>query len=1032
MGSSLRLSRSIVRAALLAALAGAWAPGTRGATCPVPAPVLTGPSEVQAGESYALSWSNVFTVPTASSVNYYVVERALDAGFTSGLDQTTTQRSAITLTPGAAGATVLYHRILVKSSCPTASAVAIVSNVVAVPVDTVCNVPPSVGELSVSPPSPPAYSIWVITWNTLGSGPGPGGGPTGLSFRIRQTSAASANANEWVVAGGASSFTGGPGDYVYQVRAEASCGSVGPWSPAVRVTVGGVLSTTLQLVSEPAPIAVLVPAAGTRPTTSFVVRNGGNDPILVRAKPDDSGFVAVPDSFTLAPNAVQTVGVTSLYVTALLRPVHASVLLTAGDSTLLVPIDCMITAAPSAAKVVWSDPAADVDKNGDPMLRSILNPSDQAASFVATIRAPWIAVVSLDGQPWDGPLAANESRTVQLTVDRAKRRAGTGTEVGAIALATLGFADSPETLLVTDDGPALPPAATGAGAISATAARTRILYAAFPNAIDARSVGRFAADLWLTNTDAVNPVAVSLLFNPVGAPGDGSLLRRFDLTLAAGETRRYRNVVATLVGVEGAFTAEVRSAAPTVTATALVNNRPLPATVAARNASRRTLAGTTPPIGQYGFELRPTIPGEGVKQSAPIYWVSGLAHDVDRRSNLLLLETSGYDTKILIDLFDANGFPVFKGGAPMSLVRTIPANATVQLFDDVDLFDPAPLADSYAYARFTWQDNSAADPAGGKLGSVVGMATVIDNHTQDASLHVGVTTNGLQALPGLGSSAATGAFAARFSLSSLPDGGYPPPLSFPAVHAGGAPLDDGSKPFWRTRLTLTNTASATRFLRLKYVDVNLNTITSGLSGLTGGTVLHFEDVLEELGILPGTGTYGHIEIDNVMNSDGTCCAQGWSDIDVQTEAYTISTTTGVGDYKTGMEGYSYLHGYSSFQSNLGTVQFDGAENSSAYRTNLILNEVTGSYCDVIIAAYLPGSFVPIATVTQRIPPMGYLSDELFRNILGLNLSEVTDVQIVVRQVGGDGVFLAFASKIDLVTGDPANIFLRPAAAGTGR
>src|ERR1035441_1781253 len=213
-------------------------------------------------------------------------------------------------------------------------------------------------------------------------------------------------------------------------------------------------------------------------------------------------------------------------------------------------------------------------------------------------------------------------------------------------------------------------------------------------------------------------------------------------------------------------------------------------------------------------------------------------------------------------------------------------------------------------------------------------------------------------------------------------------------HAGGAPLDDGSKPFWRTRLTLTNTASATRFLRLKYVDVNLNTITSGLSGLTGGTVLHFEDVLEEeLGILPGTGTYGHIEIDNVTNSDGTCCAQGWSDIDVQTEAYTISTSTGVGDYKTGMEGYSYLHGYSSFQSNLGTVQFDGAENSSAYRTNLILNEVTGSYCDVIIAAYQPGSFVPIATVTQRIPPMGYLSDELFRNILGLNLSEVTDVQI---------------------------------------
>ena len=292
-------------------------------------------------------------------------------------------------------------------------------------------------------------------------------------------------------------------------------------------------------------------------------------------------------------------------------------MLTAGDATLTVPIDCMITAAPSAAKVVWSDPAVDVDRDGDPVLRSIVNPSDSVASFVATVRAPWLSVASLDGEPWDRPLAANESRTVQLTVDRAKRRSGTGTEVGAIALATVGFADSPETLLVTDDGPPVPPAATGPGATPATAARTRLLYAAFPNAVDARNVGRFAADLWLTNTDAVNPVAVSLLFNPVGAPGDGSLLRRFDLSLAAGETRRYRNVVGTLLGVEGAFTAEVRSSAPTVTATVLVNNRPLPATVAARNASRRTLAGTTPAIGQYGFELRPTIPGEGVKQSDP-------------------------------------------------------------------------------------------------------------------------------------------------------------------------------------------------------------------------------------------------------------------------------------------------------------------------------------------------------------------------------------------------------------------------------
>ncbi|MCM3875573.1 MAG: hypothetical protein NEA02_04055 [Thermoanaerobaculia bacterium] len=1002
------------------------------AACPVPAPVLTGPAGVQAGESYSLSWTNVLTSPTAQNADYYVVERSQDANFASGVDQTVTLRSAITLTPGAASARVLYHRIVVKSSCPTLSLAAIVSNVVAVPVKTLCDAPLSVGELHVDPSNPPAYSTWVVTWNTLGSGPGPGGGPTGLRFRIRRTSAFEPEGREWVVDGGVASFSGAPGDYVFQVRAEASCGALGPWSPSLRVTVGNVLKPALLLVSEPAPIAALVPAAGTRLTTSFVVRNGGTETIAVRAKADDSGFLLAPDSFALAPNAESAVVVTSLYVSVLQRPVHASVVLTAGETTLTVPVDCMLSAAPANAGVVWSDPGVDIDRDGNPVLRSIVNPSDATAAIVATVRAPWLTVVSLDGQPWDRPLAARETRTVQLVVDRARRRSGTGTEVGAVSLATVGFPEGAETLLVTDDGPAVAPTAGGAGATPAAAARTRLLYAAFPNAVDARGVGRFAADLWLTNSDAVNAVPVSLLFNPIGGPSDGSALRRYDLTLAAGETRRYRNVVGTLLGSEGAFTVEVRSTAPTLTATALVNNRPLPATVAARNASRRTTFATTPATGQYGFEMRPTIPGEGVKQSDPLYWVSGLAHDANRRSNLLLLETSGFDTKVLVDLFDKNGDRILKNGVPVSLERTIPANTTVQLFDEADLFDAAPLQAVYAYAQITWKDNSAADPDGGAKGSVVGMATVIDNRTQDSSLHVGVTKSGLQPLQSAGVSGATGG-GARTAFSTLPQGGFPPTLSFPAVHAGGAPLEDGSRPFWRTRITLTNTAGVERDLRLKYVDVDGNIIRTLPQALGRGTVFSREDVLEELFDLPPlTGTFGHIEIENVMNNDGTCCKEGWADVDVQTEAYTVSPATGVGDFKTGMEGYSYRHGYSSFQSNLGTMEFDGAESSSAYRTNLILNEVTGSYCDVVVAAYLPGSFVPIATAPRRIPPNGYISEELFRSVLGLNLSELTDVRIVVRQVGGDGVFLAFASKIDVVSGDPANIFLRPAAAGTGR
>jgi hypothetical protein len=271
--------------------------------------------------------------------------------------------------------------------------------------------------------------------------------------------------------------------------------------------------------------------------------------------------------------------------------------------------------------------------------------------------------------------------------------------------------------------------------------------------------------------------------------------------------------------------------------------------------------------------------------------------------------------------------------------------------------------------------------------------------------------------------------ASRTALASLPFGGAPAPLLFPTVHSAGAALATGARPFWRTRVTLTNTSEVQRSFTLEYLDAVDPSVTRQFGvGLSPGGIFSYEDVLEErLGVLPGQNAYGAVKIAVAPNNDGT-----WSGVDVQTETYTVDPVQGAGDYKTGMEGYAYFHGYSSFQSNLGTMSFDGAENSTSYRTNLILHEVGGSYCDVIVSAYMPGSFVPVASRTLRLAGFGYFSDELFTNVLGLNLTEVTDVRVVVRQIAGDGVFLAFASKIDRASGDPANVFLRPAAAGTGR
>jgi hypothetical protein len=1023
MGFPLRLTLRLAPAVVLVAALGAApsAAQTPGACAP-PAPVLTGPAVVQAGETYSVSWTNVLgSTVAASPANAYVVQRALDAAFTQVTDTTTTQRSAWTFPAAPAGATTLYHRVNVASSCPTFAA--ITSNVLAVPVNSVCNAPPTVGALTASPENPPAFSTWVVSWNTLGTGPGPGGGVTDLAFRIRRTSALEPNGSEWVVTNGAASFTGPPGDYVFEVRAEAACGTVGPWSPPKKVTVGTVPRPSLVLVSEPQPLAQVVPPAGVKPATFFTVRNAGTATITAYTTCDDSGFVIAPSQFTLAPGATQDVSVASLYVTALGLPVHAAVSVTSGASSLNVPILCVLAPKTADAPVSWSVDRAYVDVNGTTLTASLVNNGGTSASFVGSVKAPWISVQSLDGQAWDRPMAPFESRPVQLVIDRARRRGETGTEVGAIALSTVGFT-RPETLVVTDDGPRILPAAVGAPALPAASAKTRILYASFPNALDAKGVGRFAADLWISNTDVVNPITVSLLFNPVGAPGDGSALQRFDVQLAAGETRRYRNVVATLLGATGAYTVEVRSAATTVSATALVANTAVPAVALAR----RALTGAA--TGSYGLEMRPTSPGEGAKQTDPVHVVSGLAHDANRRSNILLLETSGYDTTVQVALYDAAGHLVTKNGQPVLLQKTVPANGTLQINDADELFDPAPLAaGAYAYAMMTW-NSSATDPAGAQSGSVVGMATVIDNRTQDASLHVGVSTNALNPsyVPASSSLAA-----GRTALTSLPYGGAPAPLFFPTVHSSGAPLASGEKPFWRTRVTLTNVSGQARSVVLVYQDAVDSTITRQYGvGLSAGGVFPFEDILESaMGILPGQNGYGTVQIAAKQNNDGTW-ATGWDGVDVQTESYTVDPAQGVGDYKTGMEGYAFFHGYSSFQSNLGTMSFDGAENSTSYRTNLILNEVGGASCDVVIAAYMPGSFVPVASVTKRLAPFGYFSDELFTNVLGLNLTEVTDVRIVVRQIAGDGVFLAFASKIDRASGDPANIFLRPAAAGTGR
>ena len=691
-------------------------------------------------------------------------------------------------------------------------------------------------------------------------------------------------------------------------------------------------------------------------------------------------------------------------------------------------------AADADEPVGWDDEGADVNRDASSLTRTLVNPGARSASIVTSISAEWLTVSSVDGKAWDRPLAAGEVRPVRLTVDRSKRRAGIGTEVATVTVVTAGHAGSPKSLSVVDDGPVVTTGGPSTGEDELPPLylmKSRLLFPSLPNVVDARSVGRYTSDVWLSNVDALSAIKVLLTLTPAGQGNTSAGVRKFVFTLGPGETRRFRNIIGTVFDYEGACSLDISSPAATLSATAMVNNKPLVPLVAGKTAALGTaIEGTVLSNGEFGFEMRPVAAGEGAQALDPTYVVSGLWHDARRRTNLILRETTGNQTTVRIQLFDRAGAPVLREGAPIDFETTVPALGSLQV-NDAELF-PAAAIDGSLWARIEFR-RGVIDPFGRNRGAVVPFATVIDSGTQDASLRVGVSRNALAP------TALEAAPSSRAALQSgLPYDGEGESLFFPVARVTGAALASGQKPDWRTRVTFTNVndQATQRTLLLTFHDKSGTGASLGPFpiGLSAGASVSYDDLLSGFFRLPETTpAWGTVEISNEgKNLDGSWQFT-WTDVDVQSETYTNDTKDpSVGEFRTGMEAYSYQHGYSSFQSNLGTALIDGAETSPRNRTNLILEEVGGAACTVAVGVYPPGSLVPLAVKLISLEPFDYISRELFHDLMELDLEEIVDARVVVRQMEGDGIFMAFVSKINLVTGDPANVFLRPASAGTGR
>jgi hypothetical protein len=917
---------------------------------------------------------------------------------------------------------------------PVGPAFSVESGALSVETADQCTPPYFVEPPVVSPASPPSYTTYVVSWNTLTAGEaGPGGGERSVHFRLRR-STAYGEVKETLIDAGTAAFADGPGEYFYQLRTENTCGEASEWSKPVRVVVGTSKTSALVLVQAPKPLLISA-SPNSVTSTRLVVRNAGSETLDVTVSSPGGALVANPSAFRIGSGDSTPVSVTVARAVDPSEPFHTELTFTAKDVVLRVPVDVAAAGAAADVPVGWDDEGANVDSAGNALQRTLVNPGTLPASIVTSISAEWLTVSGVDGKAWDRALAAGERRPVRFGVDRSLRRATIGTEVATVTVVTAGHASSPKSLSVIDDGPVL--AAGGPGPSGNDPdlpplylMKSRLLFPSLPNAVDALGIGRYTSDVWLSNVDAVSPIKVVLTLTPSGQGNTSAGVRQYVFPLGAGETRRFRNIVGTVFGYEGACSLDISSPAATLSATAMVNNKPLVPPVAGKTAALGTaVGGTILSTGEFGFEMRPVSRGEGVNAFDRLYIVSGLFHDATRRTNLILRETTGNETQVVIRLFDNVGSPIRKDGQPVILDVIVPALGSLQI-NDAELFATEPITTGSIWAQLEFK-YGVTDPFGRERGAVVPFATVIDAGTQDASLRVGVSRSALVPTPPE-SPAAVKALGRSLAAQNTAE-----PLFFPAARVTGAALASGRPPKWRTRVTLSNVGlTEQRNVRLRFTDKSGN-LPGGTDRPTyivpPGWGITFDDVLEEaFGISSEAGVWGTVEIDNVKRTDGTWLYT-WADVDVQTETYTKDTEDpSNGEFRTGMEGYSYRHGYSSFQSNIGTALIEGAENSPRYRTNLILQEVAGAPCTVVIGVYQPGTIVPIATKQVPLEANDYISRELFRDLMNLDLEEIVDARVVVVQTDGDGVFMAFVSKINLVTGDPANVFLRPAAAGTGR
>ena len=467
---------------------------------------------------------------------------------------------------------------------------------------------------------------------------------------------------------------------------------------------------------------------------------------------------------------------------------------------------------------------------------------------------------------------------------------------------------------------------------------------------------QWRSDVRITNT-AAQKINYLLRFTPAG--GDPNAIKQTQVSIAANDTMALDDIVKNWYGVGALGDAangvlEIRPLNTSGKGAPIAEDVNVSLVTVASSRTFNQSAGGT--LGQY----IPAIPfanfiGKVASSDARagILSLQQIAQSPSYRTNLGIVEAAGKPASVLVSVFDAAG----------KNLLDIPI--------DLKAGEQQQLNSFLAAKNITLTDGRVEVKVTGGDGKVTAYASVVDNKTTDPLL-----VNGVPLV-------------------------QTPARSF--VLPGVADLNNGLAS-WRTDMRIFNAG----------VDPQYVTLT--LYPLAGGATSD-STLSRSLTINPGEVSV----LDNVLasrfgvtNVGGAMHVDTLADSNLVVTGRTYNLIDGGGTYGQYIAAITPADAVGKGSRTLNVLQ---VEDSTRYRTNLGIAEVSGKPATVEVSVFLPDAKVaPKVTI-----PLAANEYRQFRVLQQLGVGTAYNARIAIRVIDGDGRITAYGSVIDMQTQDPTYV-----------